>query len=197
MLFFLFLMTLSPFLLLDVSHFKVEWFSTFFPGRILLTLFVFSGAIILIAHLTERKWSVRMPGIMIILIVLGLQSVNARSSYEYISRNAHFFETSTAEVMNRISRGEKVILEGLPLGYYSNLYAIFEKMGWTNRGWGKLVMAANEENLVVNDNATSGSDFQLVYRMRHDSHKTDLFELVEEKIFLFIIGIDIFDRPKW
>jgi hypothetical protein len=182
-LFFLFLITLSPFLLLDVLHFEEEWFRIFFPGRILLTLFVFSGTIILIIHLMERRWSVRMPGIIIILIVLGLQSAKAYTSYEFISRNAQFFQTSTADVMNSLARGEKVILEGLPLGYYSNLYAIYEKMKWTNREWGELVVTSSKDNFVVSNKLISESDSQSIYGEWHNSHEMDRIELGEKKIF--------------
>lgn len=181
-LFFLFLITLSPFLLLDVLHFEEEWFRIFFPGRIVLTLFVFSGTIILIPHLMERRWSMRVPGIVIILIVLGLQSIKATTSYEYINRNAQIYKKSTADVMNRLSRGENVILEGLPLGYYSNLYAIHEKMKWTNSGWGKLVMTNSKDNLVVHDKLTSEPDAQFIYGEWLNSHGKDRIGFGEKKI---------------
>jgi len=194
-LFFLFLITLSPFLLLDVLHFEEEWFRIFFPGRIVLTLFVFSGTIILIPHLMERRWSVRIPGIVIILIVLGLQSIKASTSYEFISRNAQFYKTSTAEVMDRLSRGERVMLVGLPFGYYSNLYAIYEKKKWTNRGWGKLVMTSSKDNLVVNDKLISEPDSQFTYGEWHDVHEMDRIELVEKKIFFPKID-NTFSKPQ-
>jgi len=181
---FLFLITISPFLLLDAMHFNQDWFRIFFPGRILLTLFVFSGAIILIPHLMEKRWSMRMPGIVLILVVLGLQSVKACGSYEFTNRNAQFFKTSTADVMNRLTRGEKLILEGLPLGYYSNLYAIYEKMKWTNRKWGKLVMTSSKDNLAVNENLVSESDSLFVIGESRNSHESDLIKLGMGNILL-------------
>jgi hypothetical protein len=179
---FLFLITLSPFLLLDVLHFEEEWYRIFFPGRLLMTLFVFSGTIILIPHLMERRWSMRIPGIVLILVVLGLQSVKACTSYEFISRNAQFYKTSTPDIMNRLSRGEKVILGGLPLGYYSNLYAIYEKMKWTNREWGKLVMTSSKDNLVVIAKLISESDSQLIYGEWLNSHGKGRIGFEEKKI---------------
>jgi hypothetical protein len=181
--FFLSLITLSPFLLLNVIHFQEEWYRIFFPGRLLLILFIYSGTIILIIHLMKKRWSVRVHGIVIILIVFGLQSVKTCTSYEYINKNAQFFKKSATDVMNRVSKGENVILEGLPLGYCSNLYAIYEKMKWTNRGWGKLVMTSSKDNLVVNDKLMSESDALLINGEWHNSHQKNLIEMEGKTTF--------------
>lgn len=157
--FALFLITLSPYFFLDITHFNEKWFVVFFPSKLMLPLFIFAAATALIFHSARNKRGVvKFLAPLLVVILFGLQISRANDSYGFISENAQFFQEISMEAMNKISKGENVILGDLSLGYVSNLYAIYEKMKWTGKGWGRLVMASSMDNLIVNSDFISEAD---------------------------------------
>ncbi len=141
----IFIITISPFFFLKMPTNIDRYFIFYFPSKFMLPLFIVSGALSILLQVSKNlKTKLLIFSVVFFLFVL--QVNQARDSYEFIRQNSESYKKLALESINRLQRGDILIVHNDAI-FYNYLYETISEIAEMKNKNGGAIITFNDPDI--------------------------------------------------